>query len=325
MKAYDHDITVATPLKGVSREQWLTIRTKGIGGSEVAAILERSKWTSALEIYWGKIGELPNKNIQNRFIESGNHHEPWIRANYQYWDWEVQDSGDTMFINKANKDRRRLVKDPRESYHLKDAPYVRVNIDGIITGCKTYPGVGVLECKTRKSMSMYGLSNGVSEADYLQLQHGMLVLGASYGVLGYLIDGCEWSFVPFMADPDIQNKLLQIYSSFWRKVQKARALKQKHKITNYTGPDRTEDIPAEVEKISEIEGDDEIYAQCWAYHPRKKVIKDMEVEAKTSYAKILRHMDTAQLMQFDNGSTARVSVNKHGTVSLRVNMKNGEN
>jgi hypothetical protein len=198
---------------------------------------------------------------------------------------------------------------------------------------------------------MYGLSNGVSEADYLQLQHGMLVLGASYGVLGYLIDGCEWSFVPFMADPDIQNKLLQIYSSFWRKVQKARALKQKHKITNYTGPDRTEDIPAdvldklhdlepkpsalaldiikgnieEVEKISEIEGDDEIYAQCWAYHQRKKVIKDMEVEAKTSYAKILRHMDTAQLMQFDNGSTARVSVNKHGTVSLRVNMKNGEN
>jgi hypothetical protein len=231
-------------------------------------------------------------------------------------------------------------------YHLKDMPFVKVNVDGIITGCETYPGVGILECKTRKSQSVHGLPNGVSEADYLQLQHGMLVLNANYGVLAYLIDGCEWSFIPFMADPQLHNGLLQVYRSFWQKVQKARALKKKHKITNYTRPDRDQvdaktleklqklepqpsalaldlikNNVSETEKILEIEGNDEMYAQCWAYHKRKQVIKELDTEAKTSSAIILRHMDQAKVMQFDNGSTAKVTVNKHGTVSLRVKMR----
>lgn len=346
MKSYNHDKTVATPLKGVSTKEWLDLRRQGIGGSESAGVLERSRWSSALEIYWDKIFETPDKVIESRFIESGNFHEPWIRTNYQFWDWDVKgDGGDHLFINKRNQNRLRLVRDPREMYHLKDMPFVKVNVDGIITGCDTYPGVGILECKTRKSQSVYGLPNGVSEADYLQLQHGMLVLGASYGVMGYLLDGCEWKFLPFMADPQLQAGLLQIYEQFWGKVQQARALKAKHKIKNYTGIDRDEVKPEILAQLKELEpkptalsldliknnyvereekveiaGDVELQQLCNLFQENKSFIKVHEQAAKSQYAEILRHMDGAQVMQFDDGSTARVSTNKHGTVSLRVKM-----
>ena len=99
MKSYNHDKTVATPLRGVSREQWLELRRQGIGGSEVAAVLERSKWSSALEIYWDKIFETPDKNIEGRYIESGNFHEPWIRTNYQYWDRMLSRMGETTYLS----------------------------------------------------------------------------------------------------------------------------------------------------------------------------------------------------------------------------------
>ena len=276
---------------------------------------------------------------------AGNHEEPWIRANYQYFDWNVKfDHGDHLKERRELNIKQRKVIDPRHSFSLKAKPHIKVNVDGVITNCDTYPGIGILECKTRKSQSMRELSNGVSEADYLQLQHGIYVMGADYGVMGYLIDGCDWQFVPFTADAQLQQMLVQVYDHFWSKIEKARKIKADNKITRYTGPDRTKDIKPNIlaqlkeleprptskslevvksnvdksEEVKKMPGTPEMFDIITAFDQVNKRVKEEEESKKSLYAQVLRLMDDAKVLQFDDGSTAKLTVNKHGTVSLRI-------
>ena len=73
-------VVVAPP--GLDREQWLTVRRTGIGGSEVAGILGMDKHTSSLEVYLDKVGELPLDRPRNPDLEEaafwGLAHEPTI-------------------------------------------------------------------------------------------------------------------------------------------------------------------------------------------------------------------------------------------------------
>lgn len=43
--------------EGLSHEEWLRWRKKGIGGSDVSAILGINKWTSAIELWLDKTNQ----------------------------------------------------------------------------------------------------------------------------------------------------------------------------------------------------------------------------------------------------------------------------
>src|SRR5690606_6883149 len=47
--------------RDLARSEWLRIRSRGIGGSEIAAIAGVSPWDTPLSVYLRKIGELPEK------------------------------------------------------------------------------------------------------------------------------------------------------------------------------------------------------------------------------------------------------------------------
>jgi putative phage-type endonuclease len=55
-----------------NRAQWLAERRKGIGGSDVAAILGLSKWRTCLEVYHDKIGDLPDDEVIDPRKDAGN-------------------------------------------------------------------------------------------------------------------------------------------------------------------------------------------------------------------------------------------------------------
>ena len=59
------------------RDDWLAARRQGITASEIAVILGISPWDSPFNLYWRKLGEIP-ETFQTDAMSLGTYLEPWI-------------------------------------------------------------------------------------------------------------------------------------------------------------------------------------------------------------------------------------------------------
>src|ERR1043165_10209558 len=66
----------------LNREQWLKDRKKGIGGSEVAAILGLDQYKSAFQVWHDKTGR-STKKPENAFMKFGQKAEKIVA---EYWE-----------------------------------------------------------------------------------------------------------------------------------------------------------------------------------------------------------------------------------------------
>ena len=57
--------------EGMSNEEWLNWRKKGLGGSDIAAILGISKWSSAIDIWLQKTNQKFDETIENEAMTWG--------------------------------------------------------------------------------------------------------------------------------------------------------------------------------------------------------------------------------------------------------------
>jgi len=65
-----------------SREEWLNNRKKGVGGSDIAAIVGLDPYKSALDVYLDKVGEA--EPVQdNDFMKAGRYMEPVVAEMFQ--------------------------------------------------------------------------------------------------------------------------------------------------------------------------------------------------------------------------------------------------
>lgn len=114
-----------------SREHWLQERTKGIGGSDVAGILNVSPFTNRLKVWESKqSGHVPEE-LNNSAVDFGNNMEDLIfkMFSYKYGNtYECLSYKDVLFRNWF-------------------IPYFQASVDGILVERNTKK-VGVLEIKT---------------------------------------------------------------------------------------------------------------------------------------------------------------------------------
>ena len=68
--------------EGLSHEEWLRWRKKGIGGSDVSAIIGINKWTSAIELWLDKTNQKNDPVEVNEAMEWGTILEPIIREHF---------------------------------------------------------------------------------------------------------------------------------------------------------------------------------------------------------------------------------------------------
>ena len=84
---------VIADTREITHDQWLEKRKNGVGGSDVAAILGLSSWTSEVELWLDKRGEADevgeiDKRDNSEVLEWGTILEPVIRKKYaamQLW------------------------------------------------------------------------------------------------------------------------------------------------------------------------------------------------------------------------------------------------
>jgi len=72
-------------LEGLSREEWLKIRQKGIGGSDIAAVCEKSSFGSPLSIYLSKTDQAIKDEEENIPAELGLELEPYLSKKFIKW------------------------------------------------------------------------------------------------------------------------------------------------------------------------------------------------------------------------------------------------
>ena len=184
--------------KGLSHEEWLNWRKKGIGGSDVAVLLGIGKWKSPVELWLEKTGQGTDLPADNEAMEWGRIMEPVIRKHFE----EV--TGKTVVEVHA------IMQHPRHKFMIAD-------VDGVTEDDEGNPAI--LEIKTASEYKRSEWSEGVPAYYETQVQHYLAVTGLSKAFVAVLIGGNSFSVFEVDADKDVQKMLIKAESEFWNLVK----------------------------------------------------------------------------------------------------------
>lgn len=184
--------------EGLSHEEWLRWRKKGIGGSDVSAILGINKWTSAIELWLDKTNQKNDPVEVNEVMQWGTILEPVVRDHF------------AVVTGKIVIEVRAILQ------HL-DHPFMLADVDGVTTDDNGNPAI--LEIKTASEYKRDEWSNGVPTYYQTQVQHYLCVTGVSKAYVAVLIGGNSFRIYEVDADPEVQQMLIAVEKDFWDKVQ----------------------------------------------------------------------------------------------------------
>ncbi len=148
------------------RDEWLDLRRDGVGGSDVAAIMGMSKWSSPIEVWLDKTRRSTPPDISDKEpIRMGNELEPTVLE---------------MYRRRHPESRARRVNAVLRS---KDRPWAQASLDGITHDAKM--GWGVLELKTSSSMADW--ADGIPLYYLTQVTHYLSVTGYPFADVAALV------------------------------------------------------------------------------------------------------------------------------------------
>lgn len=174
---------------------WLEERRKGIGGSDVAAIMGMSPWKTAYQVYREKRKEVEDWQ-GNNITDWGKRMEPAIRQ------WYSDQTGrDVRLPDKI-------------MYHPKH-PFMLASLDGFTDDGR------VVEIKTARSGKNWGEPETNQIPDYyaVQVHHYMTITGFQVADIPVSIAGGSPSLYIVEADKEISEMIIEACAKFWERVQ----------------------------------------------------------------------------------------------------------
>jgi len=182
----------------MSKSEWLETRHRGIGGSDAAAILGVSPWTSRYALWSDKVADKPIELAQTPAMAFGHKMEPVVADAYA-------ESTGVDLVNDTN-----LYAHPEHKFML-------ANLDRLILGSDGKPA-SVLEIKT--SANPYSWDDGVPPYYVSQVQHYMAVTGLPTSVVAVLLQGKEMRHYEVPRDDAYIDRLIELEAAFWDEVNK---------------------------------------------------------------------------------------------------------
>lgn len=206
---------VSTVDQTEDEKEWLAVRNKGIGGSDIGAICGVSPFSSARQIYFTKTGQFeealkPGAAAIER-MHFGHLLEPIVADEFARREltadkcregWQVTELGATVCH--------------------KDFPWMRANVDRLIINAEGKI-MGILECKTTSEYNNDEWEAGDILLSYIyQLNWYMYILDIKWGAFACLVGGNKfYSYEVFRNDDLIENTLVPAAKDFWfNNVQK---------------------------------------------------------------------------------------------------------
>lgn len=189
---------VLVETEGLSKEEWLKWRKKGIGGSDVSCLLGINKWKSEIELWLDKTNQTDESPVENEAMTWGTIMEPIIRNHF------AEMTGKTVVELKA------MLQHP-------EYPFMIADVDGITTDDEGNPAI--IEIKTASEYKRSEWEDGVPAYYQTQVQHYLCVMGIKKAYVTVLIGGNSFKIYEIDADDEIQSMLIAVEKNFWNKVQ----------------------------------------------------------------------------------------------------------
>lgn len=184
--------------EGLSREDWLKYRKRGIGGSDVAAILGISKWKSAVGLWLDKTNQSNEPEEENEAMQWGNIMEPVIRNHFA----EV--------MGKPVVEVKAMLRHP-------EYPFMLADVDGVTVDDEGNPAI--LEIKTASEYKRGEWEDDIPAYYQTQVQHYLCVTGVGKAYVAVLIGGNSFKVFEVDADAEVQQMLIAVERDFWNRVQ----------------------------------------------------------------------------------------------------------
>ena len=182
------------PTAKMTREEWLQLRRKGIGGSDASVIMGKNPYRSILQLWEEKTGKLPVTDEGNEYTYWGNVMEPIIRKE---------------FMNRTGL----KVRQKHAMIFHKDYPYLFADVDGIVTDERGEKCI--FEAKTASQYKAEQWEDGVPEEYILQVQHYLEVCGMDKAYIAALIGGNKFVFHTIYRDDELIRNLVSREKDFW--------------------------------------------------------------------------------------------------------------
>ena len=173
---------------------WLEERRKGIGGSDIAAIMGLSPWKTAYQVYREKRKEVEDWG-GNSLTDWGKRMEPAIRQ------WYSDQTG-------------RDVRLPDKIMYHPQHPFMLASLDGFTDDGR------VVEIKTARNGKDWGEPGTNEIPDYyaVQVHHYMTITGFQVADIPVSIAGGSPALYTVEADKEIAEMIIEACAKFWERV-----------------------------------------------------------------------------------------------------------
>jgi len=188
-------------VKSMSKEEWLQARRKGIGGSDAAAVLAFSKYTTPIQLWREKTGRETPPDVTSLPAEVGNLIEPVIA---------------TLFSRRTGysvKQDNKIRIHPTYDFMLGD-------LDRVVPKQKDLKFWVPLELKSTSSYNVKVWDQeDIPLPYYAQIQHYLFVTEREFGFVALLAGNNEFRWLKVQLDEEYWDLALPKYQDFWRCVE----------------------------------------------------------------------------------------------------------
>lgn len=176
---------------GMTREEWLQERRKGIGGSDAAKVLGVSRWGGPLSVY----------------LEKKGLYVPEDPGEPAYWGTVLED----VVAREFEKRSGLRVQRQNKIFQHAEYPWMLANVDRRIVGQNKG-----LECKTASNfMGDEWEGDELPDSYYIQIQHYMAVMGWESCWVACLIGGQRYVQKEVQRNSELINTIIEKEREFW--------------------------------------------------------------------------------------------------------------
>ena len=184
------------------RKEWLEKRRSYITSSDAAAILNLSRYKSALEVYADKVLDAAAED-EPEYVKIGKLQEPVIAKLYEdATERALLDNGDYDLV--CSTDHPFMAATPDRYWN---------SLVGVI---------GIVELKNVVGFKQYDWLEEPPLMFQVQLQHQLIVCGLKKGSFGVLFNGNSFGWVDQDLNGRFADYLIEQEKAFWQRVQERR-------------------------------------------------------------------------------------------------------
>lgn len=177
-----------------NRAAWLQARSKGIGGSEITAVMGLDPYSTPYALWERKTGRVV-ENIDNKFTRAGNYLEEAVAH---------------MFSDAAGLE---VYRPETEHFQHPDYPHLLGTPDRFVA---RKDGDAVLEIKTTsKRITREDVTEGHMLRWYFQVLWYMGIAGKKKGYIAWLVGGVDFDYIQIDFQPDIFADMVEAGNDFW--------------------------------------------------------------------------------------------------------------